>query len=66
LKDRAQRILQWKRDIRADNRKPCAYLRAKAATKPVKVSVVDDQLTANVNDRLSSIAGCLEKDLFQA
>ena len=54
--DRAQRILQWKRNLRSDQNKPFAYLRAKAASKPVKVSTVDNQLTANIHDRLSSIS----------
>ena len=42
--DRSQRILLcWKRDMRSDPKKPFSYLRAKAASTPVKVSTVDNQ-----------------------
>ena len=54
--DKQQRILHWKQKIRSDNKHSFQYLKSKAASAPIKVSQVNDTVTAEAQTRLDSIS----------
>lgn len=53
--DKQQRILEWKRRTRKDEKAFYQYIRRKSTALPVKVSLANGSLTADVSARLESI-----------
>jgi len=56
LHDKQKRVQEWKRSMRKDETSSYQYIRRKSTAQPVRVSLVDNQLTAEHSARLTSIA----------